>query len=86
MNKRVADSRISGENEKRILQRDANPHLFRSFTMRSVTARNRIMLSPMCQYSGENGMPTDWHFVHLGARAMGGAGIVFTEAVHKKEK
>lgn len=86
MNKRVADSRISGENEKRILQRDANPHLFRSFTMRSVTARNRIMLSPMCQYSGENGMPTDWHFVHLGARAMGGAGIVFTEAVHTEPR
>jgi len=40
------------------------------------------MLSPMCQYSAQDGMPNDWHFVHLGARAAGGAGIVFTEAVH----
>ena len=40
------------------------------------------MLSPMCQYSAEDGMPNDWHFVHLGARAVGGAGIVSTEATH----
>lgn len=51
-------------------------------TFRSVTTRNRIMLSPMCQYSAEDGMPNDWHFVHLGARAVGGAGIVSTEATH----
>ncbi len=78
----VADSRISGENERRILKRDPNPHLFRPITLRSVTARNRIMLSPMCQYSGQDGLSTDWHLVHLGARAAGGAGIVSTEAVH----
>jgi 2,4-dienoyl-CoA reductase-like NADH-dependent reductase (Old Yellow Enzyme family) len=70
-----------GENERRILQRDPQPHLFRPITFRSVTARNRIVLSPMCQYSAEGGMPNDWHLVHLGARAAGGAGIVFTEAV-----
>ena len=70
------------ENQRRILRRDPNPHLFRPITFRSVTLRNRIMLSPMCQYSAENGMPNDWHFVHLGARAVGGAGIVSTEAVH----
>lgn len=40
------------------------------------------MLSPMCQYSGEDGLSTEWHYVHLAARAVGGAGIVFTEAVH----
>ena len=43
-------------------------------------ARNRIMISPMCQYSARDGVPDDWHFVHLGSRAVGGAGIVMTEA------
>jgi 2,4-dienoyl-CoA reductase-like NADH-dependent reductase (Old Yellow Enzyme family) len=47
-----------------------------------VTARNRIAVSPMCQYSATNGLGDDWHVQHLGARAMGGAGIVFTEATH----
>lgn len=78
----IVDSRSSGESERRILKRDPNPHLFRPITLRSVTVRNRIMLSPMCQYSAEQGLANDWHFVHLGARAAGGAGIVFTEAVH----
>ena len=76
------DSRISGENGRRILKRDPNPYLFRERTFRSVTARNRIMLSPMCQYSATDGLTNDWHFVHLGARSMGGVGFVFTEAVH----
>ncbi len=56
------------------------PYLFRPITFRSVTARNRIMLSPLCEYSAREGVPNDWHMVHLGARAVGGAGIVFTEA------
>jgi 2,4-dienoyl-CoA reductase-like NADH-dependent reductase (Old Yellow Enzyme family) len=76
------DSRVTGENARRILRRDPNPHLFRPISFRSVTARNRIMLSPMCQYSAQDGMPDDWHLTHLGARATGGAGIVCTEAVH----
>ena len=76
------DSRTSGENERRILKRDRIPHLFRPLTLRGVTIRNRIALSPMCQYSAVDGMPNDWHFVHLGARASGGTGLVFTEAVH----
>ena len=76
------DSRVTGENARRILRRDPNPHLFRPITFRSVTVRNRIMLSPMCQYSAQDGTPNDWHFTHLGARATGGAGIVCTEAVH----
>jgi 2,4-dienoyl-CoA reductase-like NADH-dependent reductase (Old Yellow Enzyme family) len=50
--------------------------------MRSVTLPNRIMLSPMCQYSATDGLADDWHFVHLGSRATGGAGLVFTEATH----
>jgi 2,4-dienoyl-CoA reductase-like NADH-dependent reductase (Old Yellow Enzyme family) len=58
----------------------ATPHLFSPLTLRSVTVKNRIMLSPMCQYSAVDGVMTDWHMVHLGARAAGGAGIVFTEA------
>ena len=55
--------------------------LFEPFTLRSVEFRNRIFVSPMCQYSaGTDGVPTDWHLVHLGSRAVGGAGLVMTEA------
>jgi len=58
------------------------PSLFDPITLRGVTARNRIWLAPMCQYSveAEDGVPTDWHLVHLGARATGGFGLVMTEA------
>jgi 2,4-dienoyl-CoA reductase-like NADH-dependent reductase (Old Yellow Enzyme family) len=70
------------ENKRRIMRRDRNPHLFRPITFRSITARNRVMMSPMCQYSATNGIPDEWHYVHLGSRAVGGAGIVFTEATH----
>ncbi|MBU6499123.1 MAG: NADH:flavin oxidoreductase/NADH oxidase [Rhodospirillales bacterium] len=56
--------------------------LFEPISFRSVTAPNRITLSPMCQYSATEGLGDDWHVQHLGARAMGGAGIVFTEACH----
>jgi 2,4-dienoyl-CoA reductase-like NADH-dependent reductase (Old Yellow Enzyme family) len=55
-------------------------HLFDPLQLRSVTLRNRIGVSPMCQYSCEDGMATDWHFVHLGSRAVGGAGLVIVEA------
>ena len=54
--------------------------LFESFTLRGVEFGNRIWVSPMCQYSSEDGMPTDWHLVHLGTRAVGGAGMVMVEA------
>jgi 2,4-dienoyl-CoA reductase-like NADH-dependent reductase (Old Yellow Enzyme family) len=55
--------------------------LFEPFRLRDVEFRNRIFVSPMCQYSaGEDGVPTDWHLVHLGSRAVGGAGLVMTEA------
>jgi 2,4-dienoyl-CoA reductase-like NADH-dependent reductase (Old Yellow Enzyme family) len=56
------------------------PHLFSPFTLRSVTLRNRIGVSPMCQYSSIDGVATDWHIAHLGARAVGGAGLVVAEA------
>lgn len=55
-------------------------HLFSPLTVRELTLRNRIAVSPMCQYSSTDGFATDWHLVHLGSRAVGGAGLVFTEA------
>jgi 2,4-dienoyl-CoA reductase-like NADH-dependent reductase (Old Yellow Enzyme family) len=55
-------------------------HLFDPLPIRDVTLANRVMVSPMCQYSSTDGFATDWHFVHLGSRAVGGAGLVFTEA------
>ena len=54
--------------------------LFTPLTLRDVTFRNRVFVSPMCQYSATDGLPEDWHLVHLGARAVGGAGLVLTEA------
>ncbi|WP_396219322.1 NADH:flavin oxidoreductase/NADH oxidase [Gemmatimonas sp.] len=54
--------------------------LFSPLTLRSLTLRNRVGVSPMCQYSSEDGFATDWHLVHLGAFATGGAGLVLTEA------
>ena len=54
--------------------------LFTPFAVRSVTLRNRILVSPMCQYSSTDGFATDWHLVHLGSRAVGGAAAVMVEA------
>ena len=48
--------------------------------IREIALRNRIAVSPMCQYSSEDGFATDWHLVHLGSRAVGGAGLVCMEA------
>src|SRR5688572_23007185 len=56
------------------------PGLFDPFKLRGVTLRNRIGVSPMCQYSAVEGEINDWHIVHLGSRAAGGAGLVMTEA------
>jgi 2,4-dienoyl-CoA reductase-like NADH-dependent reductase (Old Yellow Enzyme family) len=55
-------------------------HLFESLKIREVTFRNRIAVSPMCQYSSTNGFANDWHKIHLASRAVGGAGLVITEA------
>jgi len=55
-------------------------HLFSPLSLRSVSLRNRIAVSPMCQYSADGGRATDWHLVHLGSRAVGGAGLVIFEA------
>jgi 2,4-dienoyl-CoA reductase-like NADH-dependent reductase (Old Yellow Enzyme family) len=55
-------------------------HLFEPLALRSLTLPHRILVSPMCQYSSTDGFSTDWHLVHLGSRAVGGAALVFTEA------
>jgi 2,4-dienoyl-CoA reductase-like NADH-dependent reductase (Old Yellow Enzyme family) len=55
-------------------------HLFDKLEIRGATLRNRIIVSPMCQYSSTDGFASDWHLVHLGSRAVGGAALVFTEA------
>jgi len=55
------------------------PPMFTPFTLRGLTLKNRVVVSPMAQYSAADGVPTDHHLVHLGARALGGAGLVFTE-------
>jgi 2,4-dienoyl-CoA reductase-like NADH-dependent reductase (Old Yellow Enzyme family) len=54
--------------------------LLQPITLGALKLRNRIVVSPMCQYSSPGGVPTDWHLVHLGSRAVGGAALVFTEA------
>ena len=56
------------------------PTLFDPLTLRSTTVRNRIWVSPMCQYSATDGVVNDWHLVHLGSFARGGAGLVMSEA------
>lgn len=58
----------------------SNPQLFEPVTFRSITARNRITVAPMCQYSANDGFGSDFHVQHLGARSFGGAGIVMAEA------
>src|SRR3546814_18831563 len=58
----------------------ADPALFEPLTLRGVTLPNRIGVSPMCQYSAVTGMANGWHLTHLASRAVGGAGLVFTEA------
>jgi len=55
-------------------------HLFEPLTLRDITLSNRIVVSPMCEYSCENGLANTWHLVHLGSRAVGGAALIFTEA------
>ncbi|MFX4404364.1 NADH:flavin oxidoreductase/NADH oxidase, partial [Acinetobacter baumannii] len=54
--------------------------MFSPLTLRGVTLPNRIAVSPMCQYSADDGFVNDWHLVHLGSRAVGGAGLVIMEA------
>ncbi len=55
--------------------------MFQPFRLRDMHLANRVVVSPMCMYSAEQGQPTDWHFIHYGSRAVGGAGLMFTEMV-----
>src|SRR6202161_2710225 len=55
-------------------------HLFDALQIRDLKIANRVFVSPMCQYSSTDGYASDWHLVHLGSRAVGGAGLVLTEA------
>jgi len=55
------------------------PPMFQPFRLRDMVIPNRVVVSPMCQYSAKDGMPNDWHLVHLGSRAIGGAGLVYAE-------
>src|SRR4051794_3597761 len=56
------------------------PGLFDSLAIRELKFANRVFVSPMCEYSSTDGFANDWHLVHLGSRAVGGAGLVLTEA------
>jgi anthraniloyl-CoA monooxygenase len=56
-----------------------NAPMFQPFRLRGLTLENRVVVSPMCQYSSQDGTPSDWHLVHYGSRAIGGAGLMFTE-------
>src|SRR3954470_19546678 len=58
----------------------ASVPLFEPLQLRDLQLKNRVVVSPMCQYSADQGVPNDWHFVHLGRFAIGGAGLVFAEA------
>jgi anthraniloyl-CoA monooxygenase len=61
------------------------PPMFQPFRLREMTLANRVVVSPMCMYSAVGGTPNDWHLVHLGSRAIGGAGLVFTEMTDVSE-
>ena len=62
------------------------PLLFSPLTIGGVTLKNRIVISPMCQYSAQDGLANDWHSVHLGQFALGGSGLVFCEAAAVEER
>lgn len=62
------------------MTKQKQPMLFQPVTLKNISFRNRIVVSPMCQYSAVNGLANDWHLVHLGSRAVGGAGLIIAEA------
>ena len=79
---RLADKLVARDAEKQGFDVDtAEPMapMFQPFRLRGMTLANRVVVSPMCQYSAADGVPGDWHMVHYGSRAIGGAGLMFTE-------
>ena len=67
-------------NDNTNCEKETMAQIFDPLQIRSITLANRIVVSPMCEYSSTDGFANDWHLVHLGSRAVGGAGLVFTEA------
>ncbi len=77
-----ADRMVAGEVKALGLPADTDAPvapMFQPFRLRGMTLANRVVVSPMCQYSATDGLPSDWHMVHYGSRAIGGAGLLFTE-------
>ncbi len=72
-------SEAEGQSRVAVPASPAPPPMFTPFRLRELVLPNRVVVSPMCQYSAEDGTPNDWHLVHLGSRAVGGAGLVMTE-------
>ncbi|MFC8428111.1 bifunctional salicylyl-CoA 5-hydroxylase/oxidoreductase [Streptomyces sp. NPDC057253] len=80
-NLRLRDARFTGAVEREFGCEPGTPPMFTPFRLRGLTLRNRVVVSPMDMYSAVDGLPGDFHLVHLGARALGGAGLVMTEMV-----
>ncbi|HZF92328.1 bifunctional salicylyl-CoA 5-hydroxylase/oxidoreductase [Streptomyces sp.] len=85
-NLRLRDARFTGAVEREFGCPPGTPPMFTPFRMRGLTLRNRVVVSPMDMYSATDGVPGDFHLVHLGARALGGAGLVMTEMVCVSEE
>jgi len=77
--RRVTDAWWDNEHLPRDPKTPAPPPMFAPFALRSLRLANRVVVSPMCEYSAVEGAPTEWHLVHLGSRAVGGAGLVIAE-------
>ncbi len=77
----MSDDKINASTGGQNRQKNSDsPGLFGPLTIRGVSLSNRIAMSPMCQYSSQEGLANDWHLVHLGSRAVGGVGLVMVEA------
>ncbi|MGW5536701.1 bifunctional salicylyl-CoA 5-hydroxylase/oxidoreductase [Streptomyces sp. NPDC004009] len=85
-NLRLRDAHFTGAVEREFGCPPGTPPMFTPFRLRGLTLRNRVVVSPMDMYSAADGMPGDFHLVHLGARALGGAGLVMTEMVCVSEQ
>ena len=85
-NLRLRDAHFTGAVEREFGCPDGTPPMFTPFRLRGLTLRNRVVVSPMDMYSAVGGLPGDFHLVHLGARALGGAGLVMTEMVCVSEE
>ncbi|MGY6025678.1 bifunctional salicylyl-CoA 5-hydroxylase/oxidoreductase [Streptomyces spinosirectus] len=85
-NLRLRDAHFTGAVEREFGCPDGTPPMFTPLRLRGLTLRNRVVVSPMDMYSAVDGLPGDFHLVHLGARALGGAGLVMTEMVCVSEQ